>query len=221
MQFAKPVENAAQQNAGKSRPRHQGPRCAKFRMLSVFASNPIHDMHKASEAVCAKLRLSAKSDKATALVATEIVELAKAGRKGDEIITRPCDLSKIMYPRPERLGGTGGDAGRDGDRWAFEPADPTSRRALPSSGPTRPRARKARRLSTSGIVDWRPERDMLWAPTIRAALVAGMPWLDVFCPVVGRAERSIGTLDRHPLASVGTLVLPLPPVVGARDGRAG
>jgi hypothetical protein len=25
-------------------------------------------------------------------------------------------------------------------------------------------------------------RDMLWSPTIRAALIAGMPWLDVFCP---------------------------------------
>jgi hypothetical protein len=25
-------------------------------------------------------------------------------------------------------------------------------------------------------------RDMLWSPTIRAALIAGTPWLDVFCP---------------------------------------
>jgi len=23
---------------------------------------------------------------------------------------------------------------------------------------------------------------MLWSPTIRAALLAGTPWLDVFCP---------------------------------------
>jgi hypothetical protein len=25
-------------------------------------------------------------------------------------------------------------------------------------------------------------RDMLWSPTIRAALLASTPWLDVFCP---------------------------------------
>jgi hypothetical protein len=49
-------------------------------------------------------------------------------------------------------------------------------------------------------------RDMLWSPTIRAALLAGTPWLDVFCPGCG-ASRAIDlrTLDRHPLASVGTL----------------
>jgi hypothetical protein len=34
-------------------------------------------------------------------------------------------------------------------------------------------------------------RDMLWSPTIRAALLAGTPWLDVFCPGCGRAARSI------------------------------
>jgi hypothetical protein len=48
-------------------------------------------------------------------------------------------------------------------------------------------------------------RDMLWPPTIRAALVAATPWLDVFCPGCG-TSRAIGlrTMDRHPLASVGT-----------------
>jgi hypothetical protein len=51
---------------------------------------------------------------------------------------------------------------------------------------------------------------MLWSPTIRAALVAGTPWLDVFCPgcVTSRAI-DLRTVDRHPLASVGTLVLGL------------
>ena len=28
-------------------------------------------------------------------------------------------------------------------------------------------------------------RDMLWSPTIRAALIAETPWLDVFCPGCG------------------------------------
>jgi hypothetical protein len=53
-------------------------------------------------------------------------------------------------------------------------------------------------------------RGELWSPTIRAAVLAGMPWLDVYCPGcrTGRA-LDIRTLDRHPLASVGGLVLGL------------
>jgi hypothetical protein len=35
-------------------------------------------------------------------------------------------------------------------------------------------------------------RDMLWSPTIRAALIAGTPWLDVFCPGCG-TSRAIDT----------------------------
>jgi hypothetical protein len=51
---------------------------------------------------------------------------------------------------------------------------------------------------------------MLWSPTIRAALVAGTPWLDVFCPGCGPSRAiDLRTVDRHPLASVGTLVLGL------------
>jgi hypothetical protein len=44
----------------------------------------------------------------------------------------------------------------------------------------------------------------------RAALVAGVPYADVFCPGC-RTSRSIDlrTIDRHPLASVGSLVLGL------------
>ena len=53
-------------------------------------------------------------------------------------------------------------------------------------------------------------RDMLWSPTIRAALLAGTPWLDVFCPGCGTSRPiDLRTLDRHPLTSVGTLVLGL------------
>ncbi len=50
-------------------------------------------------------------------------------------------------------------------------------------------------------------RGELWSPTIRAAILAGMPWLDVYCPGC-RSSRALDvrTLDRHPLASVGSLV---------------
>jgi hypothetical protein len=53
-------------------------------------------------------------------------------------------------------------------------------------------------------------RDMLWSPTIRAALIAGTPWLDVFCPGCGTSRAiDLPKVDRHPLASVATLVLGL------------
>src|SRR5580704_2593426 len=46
-------------------------------------------------------------------------------------------------------------------------------------------------------------RDMLWSPTIRAALIAGTPWLDVFCPGCGTSRAiNLRKVDRHPLASV-------------------
>jgi hypothetical protein len=31
-------------------------------------------------------------------------------------------------------------------------------------------------------------RDMLWSPTIRVTLIAGTPWLDVFCPGCGTSR---------------------------------
>jgi hypothetical protein len=41
-------------------------------------------------------------------------------------------------------------------------------------------------------------------------LIAGTPWLDVFCPGCGTSRAiDLRTVDRHPLASVGTLVLGL------------
>ena len=57
---------------------------------------------------------------------------------------------------------------------------------------------------------WNAERSPLWSPTIRCAITAGMPWLDVYCPGC-RTSRAIDirTVDRHPLASVGSLVLGL------------
>ncbi len=49
-------------------------------------------------------------------------------------------------------------------------------------------------------------RDMLWSPTIRAALIAGTPWLDVFCPVrlhlVLAEDLAAGTGDRRSSAGV-------------------
>ena len=53
-------------------------------------------------------------------------------------------------------------------------------------------------------------RNMLWSPTIRAALIAETPRLDVFCPGCGTSRAiDLRRVDRHPLASVGTLVLGL------------
>jgi hypothetical protein len=53
-------------------------------------------------------------------------------------------------------------------------------------------------------------RGALWSPTIRAALLAGTPWLDVYCPGCGTSRAiDIRTIDRRPLASVGSLVLGL------------
>jgi hypothetical protein len=53
-------------------------------------------------------------------------------------------------------------------------------------------------------------RGALWSPTIRCALLAGMPWLDVHCPGCGTSRAiDVRSIDRHPLASVGGLVLGL------------
>jgi hypothetical protein len=50
----------------------------------------------------------------------------------------------------------------------------------------------------------------LRSPTIRCAIAAGTPWLDVYCPDC-RTSRAIDIrkLERHPLATVGGLVLGL------------
>jgi hypothetical protein len=74
-------------------------------------------------------------------------------------------------------------------------------------------------------------RGTLWSPTIRCATLAGMPWLDVYCPGC-RTSRAIDirTIDCHPLAYVGSLVLglrcswcagsaPMPLITGLRAHR--
>jgi hypothetical protein len=64
------------------------------------------------------------------------------------------------------------------------------------AGAAKLKADRAARLEAELVIDrWNRRlatgRDMLWSPTIRAALVAGTPWLDVFCPGCGtsRANR--------------------------------
>jgi hypothetical protein len=71
--------------------------------------------------------------------------------------------------------------------------------------------RAAQEAALRVVERWNAERSPLWSPTIRSAIVAGTPWLDVYCPGC-RTSRAIDirTLDRHPLASIGSLVLGLP-----------
>jgi hypothetical protein len=54
----------------------------------LFPSPLIDDMHKAFDAVCAKLRLTHTADKATEMVAAKIVEPAKAGGRGDDLVNQ-------------------------------------------------------------------------------------------------------------------------------------
>jgi hypothetical protein len=51
----------------------------------LFSITLIDEMHAAFETACAELGLVPTADKATELVATKIVELAKAGHKGDDL----------------------------------------------------------------------------------------------------------------------------------------
>src|SRR5262249_18502273 len=68
--------------------------------------------------------------------------------------------------------------------------------------------RAAQEAALRVVERWNAERSVLWSPTIRCAITAGTPWLDIYCPGC-RTSRAIDirTLDRHPLASVGSLVL--------------
>jgi hypothetical protein len=73
--------------------------------------------------------------------------------------------------------------------------------------------RAARAEAEAVIQRWNDQlshgREMLWSPTIRCP-DRRTPWLDVFCPGCGTSRAiDLRTVDRHPLASVGTLVLGL------------
>jgi hypothetical protein len=70
-------------------------------------------------------------------------------------------------------------------------------------------AEAAARAKAKAVIErWNEQlaasQDMLWSSTIRAALIAGTPWLDVFCPGCG-TSRAIDPrkVDRHLLASSG------------------
>jgi hypothetical protein len=75
------------------------------------------------------------------------------------------------------------------------------------AGAAKFRADRAAHAEAEAVIDrWNRRlatgRDMLWSPTIRAALLAGTPWLDVFCPGCGTSRAiDLRTIDRHPLAS--------------------
>jgi hypothetical protein len=61
-----------------------------------------------------------------------------------------------------------------------------TRRPDIKTGAAKLKADRAARLEAELVVDrWNRRlangRDMLWSPTIHAALLAGTPWLDVFC----------------------------------------
>jgi hypothetical protein len=79
----------------------------------------------------------------------------------------------------------------------------------------RQEADRVARAEAKGVVDrWNEQlaasSETLWSPTIRAALIAGTPWLDIHCPGCGTSRAiDLRKVDRHPLASVGTLVLGL------------
>jgi hypothetical protein len=77
------------------------------------------------------------------------------------------------------------------------------------AGPTKLKADRATRTESEAVVERcnrrvSTGRDMLWSPTIPAALIARTRWHDVFCPGCATSRAiDLRTLDRHPLASVG------------------
>jgi hypothetical protein len=73
------------------------------------------------------------------------------------------------------------------------------------AGAAKLKADKAARLEAELVIErWNRRlatgRDILWSPTIRTALVAGTPWLDVFCP---GCETSRSGNRRPPPACLG------------------
>jgi hypothetical protein len=112
-----------------------------------------------------------------------------------------------MWPVSRRVNRSGSDGD---DRTLIEEIAPDMIAAM-----RREAADRAKRDDAPRVVEcWNRAiaagRDMWWSPTIRAAIIAGMPWADVHCPGC-RTSRSLDlrTIDRHPLASVGSLVLGL------------
>ena len=75
------------------------------------------------------------------------------------------------------------------------------------AGFKRDAADKAARAEAEAVIQrWNDQlalgRDMLWSPTIRAALLAGTPWLDVFCAGCGTSRAiDLRTLNHYRLVT--------------------
>jgi hypothetical protein len=69
-----------------------------LRNVNLFPSALIDNMRKSFEVVCAKLELAPQTDKATALVVTKIVELANAGRRGDDLTAETLRYFEAREP---------------------------------------------------------------------------------------------------------------------------
>jgi hypothetical protein len=92
----------------------------------------------------------------------------------------------------------------------WETAHPRDARNVASAAEAKAAQAEARRLVERWNTALAAGKGALWSPTIWAAIAAGTPWVDVFRPGC-RTSRAIDirTIDRHPLASVGSLVLGL------------
>lgn len=71
----------------------------------LFSTDLIDDMHTAFEAVCSKLGLAPTSDRATELVVTKIVELANAGRRGDDLAVETLRFFDVCEARAPGISG--------------------------------------------------------------------------------------------------------------------
>jgi len=65
------------------------------------------------------------------------------------------------------------------------PEQPDRNRGLSAAELMQKRAAEgaARKEALQVVERWNAERSPLWSPTIRCAVVAGTPWLDVYCPL--------------------------------------
>jgi hypothetical protein len=54
---------------------------------------------------------------------------------------------------------------------------------------------------------WNARTELLFYPTFRTALAAGLPWLEYMCPGCRQVgELDLREVDRHPEASISTLI---------------
>jgi hypothetical protein len=131
------------------------------------------------------------------------IHMFLAGRRSRtyRIASRPRPRSSVAADGRPPATTTGDSNGGSDTRTRHQ-----DRRRQAEGGPRRARRGRARRRPLESALA--TGRDMLWSPTIRAALLAGTPWLDIFCPGCGTGHRSPHPRPA-PLASVGTLVLGL------------